>query len=122
MQKCILIYDDDEEIQTLIKIILEKKNYRTETRSSCDTILEDVNGIKPSLVLMDLWIPILGGEVALKQMKGNEATRNVPVFLLSAHDSIVEISEKLNADGYLKKPFTIDTLIQLVEHNISEKK
>ena len=118
MEKCILIYDDDEEIQTLIKIILEKKNYRTETRSSCDIILEDVNGIKPSLVLMDLWIPILGGEVALKQMKGNEATRNVPVFLLSAHDSIVEISEKLNADGYLKKPFSIAHLLDLVGRSI----
>ena len=122
MEKCILIYDDDLEILAVTKIILEKHHYHVETRTRCDDIIKEVNEIKADLVFMDLWIPRIGGESALKQMKENEATRHIPVMLFSANDSIEEVCKRSNANGYLKKPFTIDTLIQLVEHNISEKK
>lgn len=64
---------------------------------------------------MDLWIPVMGGDRALKLMKQNEATRQIPVVLFSAHDSIEEVSKSLNANGYLKKPFTVDALLQIVE-------
>jgi len=53
MKKCILIYDDDVEILTVTKIILEKKNYRVETRTRCDDIIKEVNGINP---ISFLWI------------------------------------------------------------------
>jgi len=122
MEKCILIYDDDIEILTVTKIILERNKYRVETRTRCDDIIKEVSTVKPDIVFVDLWIPRMGGENALKQMKENEATRHIPVMLFSANDSIEEICKRSNADGYLKKPFTINTLIQLVEHNISEKK
>ncbi|HET7116355.1 MAG TPA: response regulator [Hanamia sp.] len=122
MEKCILIYDDDEEILTVTKIILEKKKYRVETRTRCDDIINEVTLIKPDIVFMDLWIPHIEGESALRLMKQNEATRQVPVMLFSANDSIEEVCKKANADGYLKKPFTIDTLLQLVDKTISEKK
>lgn len=48
MEKCILIYDDDEEILTVTKIILEKKNYRVETRTRCDDIINEVTSINRS--------------------------------------------------------------------------
>jgi len=122
MGKCILIYDDDVEILTVTKIILEKKKYRVETRTRCDDIINEVSFIKPDLVFMDLWMPWMEGENALKQMKGNEATRHIPVVLFSANDSIEEVCKRSNADGYLKKPFTIDNMVQLVENIISRKK
>ena len=115
MQKCILVYDDDEEILIVTRIILEKENYRVETRSRCDDIINEVSSIKPDLVFMDLWIPVMGGQRAVKLMKQNDATRYVPVIIFSVHDSIEKVTESLNADGYLKKPFTISDLLQIVE-------
>ena len=122
MQKCILVYDDDGEILIVTRIILEKKNYRVETRSRCDDIINEVSSIKPDLVFMDLLIPVMGGESALKLMKQNDATRHVPAIIFSVHDSIEKVTESLNANGYLKKPFTIDELLQIVDNTISEKK
>ncbi|HEY5370048.1 MAG TPA: response regulator [Hanamia sp.] len=122
MEKCILIYEDDLEISTVTKIILEKKKYRVEIRTRCDDIIKEVNAINPDLVFMDLWIPTIGGERALQILKQNEATRNVPVILFSAHDLIKEVSQRTNADGYLKKPFTIDELLKIVDKAISKKK
>lgn len=122
MKKCILIYDDDVEILTVTKIILEKHHYHVETRNRCDDIIKEVSDIQADLVFMDLWIPRMGGESALKLMKGHASFRHIPVILFSANDSIEEIYKRSNADGYLKKPFSIDKLIQIVENIISEKK
>lgn len=122
MEKCILIYDDDVEISAVTKIILEKRKYHVETRTRCDDIIKEVNAINPDLVFMDLWIPRTGGESALKLMKQNEPTRHIPVILFSANDLIEEVCKRSNADGYLKKPFSINNLVQLVEDIISKKK
>jgi len=122
MKKCILIYDDDEEILTVTKLILEKHNYQVLTRTRCDDIIREVNEVNSDLVLMDLWIPRIGGESALQLMKGNEATRNIPVILFSANDTIEEICKRSGADGYLKKPFSVKNLVHLVEKIISKNK
>lgn len=118
MEKCILIYDDDVEISAVTKIILERKKYRVETRTRCDDIIKEVDEVKPDLVFMDLWIPVMGGESALQLMKQNEATRDIAVILFSANDLIEEVSQRSNADGYLRKPFTIAELLQKVDNTI----
>ncbi|HEY5370876.1 MAG TPA: response regulator [Hanamia sp.] len=122
MEKCILIYDDDVEILTVTKIILEKHHYHVETRTRCDDIIKEVGEIKADLVFMDLWIPRMGGESALQLMKQNEVTWHIPVILFSANDLIEEVCKRSNADGYLRKPFSINNLVQLVEDIILKKK
>jgi DNA-binding NtrC family response regulator len=122
MEKCILIYDDDVEILTVTKIILEKHHYHVKTRTRCDDIIKEVSDIQADLVFMDLWIPRMGGESALNLMKGHVSTRHIPVILFSANDSIEEVCKRSNAAGFLKKPFSIDKLLQIVENIISEKK
>ena len=47
--KCVLIYDDDQEILLMCKIILEKY-YHVETRMKCENIISDIGQIKPDLI------------------------------------------------------------------------
>ncbi len=109
MQKCILIYDDDKEILFLCSLILQKQNYKIETLSECDNIIEDIKIIRPDLILMDLWIPKMGGEEAIKQLRNNSLSKNIPVLLFSANDEIEKISKSSSANGYVQKPFDIHT-------------
>src|ERR1700733_9944699 len=102
MKKCVLILDDDPEILSVSKIILEKQNYQVETRLKCDNIIKDINKIHPSIILMDLWIPDMGGEEATKLVKKNTLTRHIPVILFSANSEIEEICKRAKADGFLK--------------------
>ena len=118
MKNNILIYDDDPEILLVSKIILEQKDYNIYTRESCDNIIADITLEQPGLILMDLWIPEMGGEQALKLIKDNVNTRQIPVILFSALDDIAEISIRSNANGYLRKPFSIEELIEVVEKNM----
>lgn len=120
MKKCILIFDDDAEILLVCKIILEGENYRVETRIYCDNIIEDITQVKPDIILMDLWIPDIGGENAINLVKKNEATQHIPVILFSANTEIEETFKRVNANGFLKKPFNIDDMLNVIENNIAE--
>ena len=118
MKNIILIYDDDEEILLLCKAILSKFGLVVETLSRCENILNDIKSIQPHLILMDLWIPEIGGEKAITIAKQNDTTCNVPILLFSANADIEQITKKVNADGYIKKPFAINTLIDTINKHI----
>ncbi len=120
MKKCILIYDDDTEILGVSKIILEKHNYRVETRLFCDNIIEDISDVKPDIILMDLWIPTIGGEQAIILMKSNSTTGHIPIILFSANVEIEIIAKRANANGSLKKPFDVHALVEMVDNTITE--
>lgn len=115
MQKCILIYDDDVEITMLCRVILQKLDYKVETRTTCDNVIADIKTIKPDLILMDLWIPNMGGEEAVRQIREDSSSKDLPVLLFSANDEIEKISEKLATQGYIKKPFDIPSLKETIE-------
>jgi DNA-binding NtrC family response regulator len=118
MKKNILIYDDDEEILLLCKIILKKYDYNVQTFSHCEDVLTDVIKLKPDFILMDLWIPELGGEKAVKILKENANTKIIPVFLFSANSDIEEICHRTQADGFIAKPFDLKALIAIIQNHI----
>ncbi len=122
MKKSILIYDDEADILMVCKIILEKNNFTVETRSFCDNIIKDISNVKPDIILMDLWIPSMGGENAIKLMKNNTATMHIPVILFSANAHVAVIAERVNANGFLLKPFDIPVFLETIKNTLTEKK
>ncbi|CAN5435023.1 response regulator [soil metagenome] len=118
MKKNILIYDDDEEILLLCKAILAKYDFVVETLSRCEDILSDIQTFKPDVILMDLWIPLIGGEKGIEIVKQNESTKQTPVLIFSANADIKNICKKVNADGYVEKPFVIKTLIETIQRHL----
>lgn len=116
--KCILLYEDDPEILFLCKKILAKNQYRVEALPKCDNVIDDIEIVKPNLILMDLNIPEIGGEKAIAMIKSNPATTHIPVLLFSASVGIKEICKKINANGYIEKPFNLSTFIEKIEQNL----
>lgn len=115
MKKVVLIYDDEEEILQLCKIILGGANFKVETLSRCDDVIGDIEHLQPDIILMDLLIPSMGGEKAIRTIKQNISSEKIPVLVFSANADIKKISESINADGYLEKPFVIKTLIGTIQ-------
>jgi DNA-binding NtrC family response regulator len=120
MKKCVLIYDDDHDILSVCKIILSQHNYRVETMTLNTDIIEDIGRLKPDVILMDLWIPELGGEMAVDLVKNSKAAKHIPIILFSANTEIDEISKRTKADGFLKKPFEIATMLHVLKAKISD--
>ena len=116
--KCVLIYEDNLEILLLCKMLLKQAKYRVEGLTRCENVIEDLALIQPDLILMDLWIPEIGGEQAVMLIKENPETRHVPVLLFSANERIEEICEKTNADGFIAKPFDVHEFKEKIAENI----
>ncbi len=115
MKKNVLIFDDDPEILLVCKLILEQEDYTVSTRIYCDDVIDDIQNVNPGVILMDLLIPEIGGENAIGLIKGNRDTMHIPVILFSANPGIEQALERTGASAFLKKPFAINDLLEMVE-------
>lgn len=121
MTKRILIYDDDAEILLLCKAILSKHGFDVITLGKCENIISDIENYEPGLILMDLWIPDIGGEKAIAIAKENPAAGTYPpILIFSANADIKNICEKVKADGYVEKPFSITGLVETINAHVRE--
>lgn len=106
--KRILICEDDQEIIELTTIILGLTGHQVYVFKSCDNeIVQKVKNIKPDLVLMDLWLPEIGGEAAIRQLKSDSFTSSIPIIVFSANNSASEVARRVKAEGCITKPFSI---------------
>ncbi|MBL3658351.1 response regulator [Fulvivirga sediminis] len=118
MKKTVLICDDDKDILELCTFILNK-DYNVKTSPHVMNIVELVTELNPDLILMDLWIPDIGGEQAVNLLRKEGSTQSVPVVLFSANDEIERIAEKVKADGVIRKPFSVKNLKDYISSILS---
>lgn len=107
--KRILIIDDEADILHIAEIVL-KDEYEVHAISFLEDPVKQILAVNPHLILLDVGIPKMGGKKAVRLLKENEKTQNIPVYLFSADADISEITEKSGADGYMRKPFKIKDL------------
>jgi DNA-binding response OmpR family regulator len=114
MAQSILICDDDEGILEVSRAVLESSGYEVHTLSSFDNFFSILDQEKPDLLLVDLWMPKIGGEQMIRKLRKNKKTSNLPIVIISASKDIGQICKESGANGYLGKPFDIDDLLSLV--------
>ena len=120
MKKKIIIYDDDKDILLVTATILEMKGYAVTGKEHCREIDEDLLGFQPDVILMDNWLPEIGGVKAIQYMKSHDTFKHVPVIFFSANSNVEELANEAGADYLLKKPFEISSLQELIERAIVE--
>ena len=109
-KKKILIFDDDTTLLELISIIFKDGGYEVDISQTSHNILEKVSEFHPDIILMDNWIPNIGGIEATKLLKSNEQFRNIPVIYVTANNDIESLAESAKADDYVAKPFDLEEL------------
>lgn len=118
MAKHILSIEDEEHIQRLIKLILEKHDYSVTLAGDGEEGLEKAmkNSPRPNLILLDIKMPGMDGLKVLRILKSNVETRDIPVVMLSAlsHQNIVLQGVKLGAKDYIRKPFNPNDLVEKI--------
>jgi two-component system, sensor histidine kinase len=106
VQKTVLLVDDDDDSRRIFRLALEHAGH---------TVLiahDGLEGIRlaclhqPDAILMDIAMPVMDGYTALKQLRSNVATRDLPILALTARGSLDEAAELLEAgfDELLIKP------------------
>ena len=123
MAKKILAVDDEKHILRLVQINLEKAGYEVVTGSNGREAIEKVRSEKPELVVMDVMMPEMDGFEALKQLKSDPETADIPVIMLTAkaQDADVFHGWQSGADLYLTKPFNPMELLTFVKRIFDAK-
>ncbi|HAX25890.1 MAG TPA: response regulator, partial [Chloroflexi bacterium] len=107
----ILIVDDDPTIRSALEALLEDEGFAPQTASNGQEALRMVHDNPPSLILMDLMMPVMNGIDAVRELKADPRTSAIPVIAMSAGFILLETIADLLSDGIIEKPFDIDTLI-----------
>ncbi len=115
-QERILVVEDEEDIQELIRYNLEKESYRVTCAGSGEAALESVVKDIPDLVILDLMLPGIDGLSVCRELRASDRSRTVPVLMLTAKDDEADIVTglELGADDYMTKPFSPRVLLARV--------
>ncbi len=118
MAKKILVIEDDKDIRDTLVYVLEEQGYEVVSSEEAK-ILKSLDKIKPDLILLDNWLTEwksdANGQQISKQLKSNPATSHIPIVIISAVSNIQEIAEAGMADDYLRKPFNLTDIIEIVK-------
>ena len=117
-KKTLLIVEDDIAIRETFIEILESEGYSV---VSAENGLEAVGvlqrGLKPSLILLDLMMPVMDGFSFRTRQMENSDWAGFPVMVLSAEVRMKDTLDFFKGSAYLQKPPDIDQLIQMVGEN-----
>lgn len=107
----ILIVDDDPTIRSVLEALLEDEGFDPVTAANGQEAVTRVQSDPPSLILMDLMMPIMSGVDAARRLKSDPATSSIPIIAMSAGFILRESIDDLLADSIISKPFDLDALI-----------
>ncbi len=112
----VLIVDDEPTVVKLVKFLLEKHDFEVFTAYGGQEGIEMAEKELPNLILMDIMMPKIDGNEAIKRLKEIESTREIPIIILSALGQEAEIAGALESGDvdYLIKPFNPKDLLDRV--------
>jgi len=123
-KKTIMVVDDNPDIITIVKTILEGRGYTVFSASSGPELLNMLPNHKADLIILDIMMPEMDGLEVLTRLKGKTETSSIPVILLTAKVQYEDVlgGYKLGADYYITKPFTSTQLVNGINLLLGEGK
>lgn len=114
MPKRILIADDDPGIGDMLQLMLEEVGYNVEIEVHGQAV-QHMQEPFPDLLFLDIRLAGTDGRTICRYLKSQEATRALPIILLSAHKDTRQMAREVGADAFLTKPFEMEDLLALVQ-------
>jgi len=116
-QKRVLVVDDEIHIVHVVAIKLRNNGYEVITASNGAEAFELACSEKPDIIVTDFQMPVMTGLELVEKLRDNEATRDIPVIMLTARGFAVKDSAKadLRISEFLSKPFSPKELLRIIE-------
>ncbi len=114
----ILVIEDAEELRQMLCTYISQLQYEVYEAGDGLEGIKVAQAIKPDLILLDLMMPVASGDLALGFIRCTKGLERTPVIVVSAHPNAERIAEQLEADAYLKKPFRLHQLRELLQQLI----
>ncbi len=117
MPQTVMVVDDERDIVELVRYNLGQAGFRVVAAGDGRQALELARREKPDLIVLDLMLPILPGTEVARLLKQDEATRHIPILMLTARGEELDrvVGFELGADDYVVKPFSPRELVLRVQ-------
>lgn len=114
----ILVVEDEEDIQELLKFNLSKEGYVVHTESTGESGVETARRWGPDLILLDLMLPGVDGLEVCRILKKDHRTQPIPVVMLTAkgEEADVVTGLEVGADDYITKPFSPKVVVARIRN------
>ncbi len=122
--KRVIYIEDEQEMIDLVRLILGRKGFEVTGAGGGREGLNLVKRMLPDLVLLDLMMPDMDGWDVYQQMKAEEATRQIPVIVITAKAQSIDKVLGLHiakVDDYISKPFSPQELVDSVDKVLAQR-
>ena len=113
MKPLVLIVEDEAPLVTMLRYNLEREGFAVDAAADGEEALLRIAERKPDAVLLDWMLPLVSGLEVCRQIRRSQATRSVPVIMLTARTEEADRIRGLDsgADDYVVKPFSTSELV-----------
>ena len=110
----IMIVEDDESISSELKELLQNSGYEVVVLQDFNNSLNEILRVAPDLLLMDINIPYVNGELLLQCLRKSS---NIPVIMVTSKNNETDeaLSISYGADDYITKPFYHEEVLARIE-------
>jgi CheY-like chemotaxis protein len=114
-RKRVLICDDDKDVLGCLQEILTELNWEAVCSENALNIISKIDSAKPSVIIMDNWLPGEGGVSATKKIKEHTEFGKIPVIFITGSEHISSLASYAGADLYLQKPVAKENLAKVLD-------
>ena len=111
-QMHVLIIDDNEDILSMFKAMLEYNGYKVSVKDNASNIKSVIKGLQPNIIIMDMLLSGSNGCEVCKELKAEPVLAVIPVIMISAHPQAKTECLQAGADFFIEKPFEMNDLLQ----------
>jgi signal transduction histidine kinase/CheY-like chemotaxis protein len=113
-RRVLLVVEDDDKFAAIVRDLSRELGFQCLVASTADEALKLARQIRPSAVVLDVGLPDESGLMVLDRLKRDDATRHIPIHVISAGDHS-QTALSLGAIGYLVKPVKRDELAEVLK-------
>ena len=114
----ILVVEDHADLRDLLAVLLEGEGFVVQTATNGVEALKSLDSARPSLILLDLMMPVMTGDEFRERQLADPRYSDVPVICMTAaHDGRAR-AERIHADEYFQKPLDFDQLLTVVRARV----
>ncbi|MBI4056357.1 MAG: response regulator [Elusimicrobia bacterium] len=119
----ILVVDDEKDVVTLIKFLLQKDGHEVIEASNGEEALQIISQTVPDLIILDVMMPIMDGYTFNTKLQENFSLRTIPVIILTARGQMKDLFQVApNVSAYIEKPFDPKHLRDLIQKTLLSSK
>ena len=120
----VLIVDDSATIVALLKKFLQQNGYATLEAGDAETGVELARTERPDLVFLDIVLPNMNGFQALRILRRDPLTKDIPIIMISGNEQATEqfYAQRIGADDFMKKPFSRSEVFVRIERLLDQDK